>query len=462
ALCKDCEFVVEAAESAAAALELVRVQSFELVISDTDLPDANGLRFYRALSQESRLRSIPFVFLSADRRPDARVAALRAGVADYLTKPCHPAELAARAVSLVERERRIRENARRRSYLLAGDLSAMSFPDLVNIIEMGQRSGVLSLVLASAVGQIFFARGRIVHAVYGNLVGPRAFHEFIAETAGTFEFAPGDCEIPDHEWTIRESATSLILEGARLLDERAHHAVTAPAPAVVAVAANAPDFEPPLAAEPGIANQLVAGIEDPFALAEMALWSPDDVARWTRRSVGTDRFHVHLIAELTAGVSAILPLCGAPGERWISGALDATRKAFGLSFFLRHERTVDLILIDVAQPDTFEAALARVPSLVILAPPSGDVMSLGIRARIALESMLRRLRPQVLLIVGNRSLQADGALRDLGRYAETVVFADGGLGESSDDLRGLLAQGIRAWGAMPIDTRVVSMIEETA
>ena len=148
ALGKGGEFVIEAAESAAAAIEILRVQAVELIIADTDLSDTNGLQFFRALSQESRLRGIPFLFLSADRRPEAKMAAFRAGVADYLIKPCHAGEFAARAISLVERERRARATARRRNYLLAGELTAMAFPDLVNTIEMARRSGVLSLVRA--------------------------------------------------------------------------------------------------------------------------------------------------------------------------------------------------------------------------------------------------------------------------------------------------------------------------
>src|ERR1044071_80961 len=72
ALGKGGEFVVEAAESSAAAIEILRVQAVELIVADTDLSDANGLHFFRTLTQESRLRGIPFVFLSADRRPEAK------------------------------------------------------------------------------------------------------------------------------------------------------------------------------------------------------------------------------------------------------------------------------------------------------------------------------------------------------------------------------------------------------
>jgi CheY-like chemotaxis protein len=461
ALGKGGEFVVEAAESAAAAIEILRVQAVELIIADTDLSDANGLQFYRTLSQESRLRGIPFVFLSADRRPEAKIAALRAGVADYLVKPCHGGEFAARAIALVERERRIRSSARRRNYLLAGDLAAMAFPDLVNTIEMARRSGVLSLVLPLGFGQVFFATGRIVHALCGNLVGPAAVHRLVGEAEGSFEFAPGACTIPADQWTVQESATSLILEGARLIDhEKAQGRSRSRPVETIMLPVTVAELEPPLSPTPGLGHHLASEIEDPFALGEMCAWSAADLARWTRRVIGGQRLHIHLIADLAAGVSAILPLCGAPSERWVMNSLQDDRKAFGVTFFLRRERTIDVALLDIAQPDAFEASLKRTPSLVIVAPPSGDVMGLGLRTRIALENLLRKFHPQVLLVVGNPSIQQESALRDLASHADAHEFAAGILGESSDELRGLLARGIRAWGLAPVDTRVVSLIEE--
>jgi DNA-binding response OmpR family regulator len=447
ALTKDGEFVVEAAESATGGFEILNRQLIELVVSDTDLPDMNGLRFYRSLAQESRLRSIPFVFLSADRRAEAKVAAFRAGVAEYVVKPCHPVELAARAVSLVERERRLREHARRRNYMLAGDLAAIGFPDLVNIIEMERRSGVLSVVLAQAVGQVFFESGRIVHAVYGNMAGAKAFYRFIGESAGRFEFAPGACEIPEASWTINDTATSLILEGARRFDvENASFGaaratcppdeVRAPGPAPV-------ELEPALAARPGVATQIEAGVADPFALGELCLWSAPDLSRWTRRAIGSERLHVHMIADMAAGVSAILGIAGAPTERWVMSGLEPIRKAFGVTFFLRRERTVDVVLLDATQPDVFEPSLKRVPTIVILAPSGGDLMSMGIRARVAIEGLVRRFRPQVLVAVGNASMRAD--LGGLAEYTGVVHFVDGILGEGAIDLRGLLVDGIHQW-----------------
>jgi CheY-like chemotaxis protein len=440
-------FVVESAESATGAFEIVHRQLIDLIIADTDLPDMNGLRLFRTLAQESRLRCIPFIFLSADQRTEAKVAAFRAGVADYVVKPCHPVELAARVISQVERERRLREQASKRNYVLAGDLVAIGFPDLVNIIEMERRSGTLSLVLPKAVGQVLFDNGRIVHAVYGNLVGPEAFYRFIGESKGRFEFAPGQCQLSEASRTISDTATALILEGARQHDVRnAAPRTRMPTPSLTIPIQPSPDLEPALVMEPGTAAQLAAGIEDPFALGELCMWSAPDLARWTRRAIGTQRLHVHLIAEMPAGVSAILGVAGAPTERWVLNGIEPSRKAFGVSFFLRKERTVDLVLLDASQPDAFEPSLRRIPTLTIFAPPGGDAMSIGIRSRVAIESLLRRFRPSVLLVVGEQaSLQSDRGVADMLGHARSVHFVPGVLGEGTTDLRSLLVEGLQHW-----------------
>jgi DNA-binding response OmpR family regulator len=443
ALTRAGDFIVEFAESAIGAMEIVHRQLIDLIVADTDLPDMNGLRLYRSLAQESRLRAIPFVFLTADHRPEAKVAAFRAGVADYVVKPCHPVELAARLCSQVERERRQREQASKRNYVLAGDLGAIAFPDIVNLIELERRSGTLSLVLAKAMGQVVFDAGRIVHAVCGNLVGPLAFYHFVGETRGRFEFSPGACSLPPEARTIDESATALILEGARLLDHRsAQPRQRNPTlPSVDPVAAHH-DLEPALVADGGTATQFGAEIADPFALGELCLWSPADLSRWTRRAVGTQRLHVHLIAEMSAGVSAILGVAGAASERWVLNGLEPTRKAFGVSFFLRKERTLDVVLLDASQPDVFEASMKRRSAFTIFAPPGGDAMSTGIRSRVATENLIRRFQPSVLLVVGDPA-QHDAAMFSC---AKRVRHVPGVFGEGATDLRALLVEGIQQWG----------------
>jgi CheY-like chemotaxis protein len=449
-------FAVEGARDATGALDVLGTQVVDVIVSDTTLPDMNGLRFYRTLSQESRLRKVPFVFLSADKRIETKVAALRAGADDYLTKPCSAVELLARAEALVQRQRRERDAARNRRYTLAGDFVAIEFADLVSIIEMGRRSGVLSIVGPDAGGSVHFENGRVVHATYANIEGPEAFYLFLAAPAGHFEFMATESPIPEPAQTIRSSVTALIMEGARLLDtDRRLSSANGRVSAVAALRSTrlASTVPPPrvrdaLAPESILAAQLELAVRDPFALGEVRLWTHEELAKWTRADVGTDRLHVHLIADLAAGVSAILPLAGSATERWILGGLSPEAKAFGVTFFLRHERTIDLVLLDATQPCSFEHALQRRPTITIVAPPDGEFLAMGTSSLVALDRLFRHLPPAALVGVGNASM--DERLRGIPSVAArcpTVRCVRGLLGEDACDLRSILIKGIRLWAS---------------
>src|SRR5437660_741817 len=78
ALSRDGDFHVETALDGAGALDILAHTTVQAVIAETEFPDMNGLYFFRRLSQESRLRAIPFVFLSSDTRVKTRVLALGA------------------------------------------------------------------------------------------------------------------------------------------------------------------------------------------------------------------------------------------------------------------------------------------------------------------------------------------------------------------------------------------------
>jgi len=455
ALAHEHSFVVESATDAMTAVEILKVHSVDLIVSESDLPDMNGLRFFRQLGQEQRLRDISFVFLSSDRRADSKIAAFRAGADDYLTKPCDVAEFRARAEALVARRRRLRDAQRRRNYLLSGDFAALHFADIVSIISIGQRSGLLSVATGRSTGQVFFSSGMAVHAVYGNLVGVKAFQSMVGEVDGHFEFSPGACELAPESYTIDGSPAGLLLDAARLSDEEAHSRKLGPAatvspPRPASVSAPRSHTVPPrlssaLAPDATLAAQFELGLRDPFALGEMRLWTEDDLARWTRAEGGSARLHIVFIADLAAGVSALLALAGSPTERWVLGGLSATKKAFGLTFFLRQERTVDIVLLDAHAPSAFQASLGRTPSVMIIAPPDGDLMTLGISSRVALEAIVQQLDPPAVVGVGNAALM-DGLVKLRIGEDRLLRCTQSALGESAD-ARSLLIKAVRLWAA---------------
>jgi CheY-like chemotaxis protein len=462
ALSREPDVEIEGAVDGAGAMEILSTTPVHLIIAETDFADMNGLQFFRRLTQGMRLRSIPFVFFTADARVTTKVVALTAGVDDYLVKPCEGAELVARVRSLLTRQRRTLAGLRSRSYSLAGEFSALSFADLMSILELGRRSGTVSVVTKDRVGSVYFDRGRIVHAVFGSMVGPPAFVWLLAQEEGHFEFSPGPCPIGEPERTIWESVQSLMMESARIIDIRrasgwdflpGQEVTQTGAPSRLS-ASTAPAFVP----DPPTAAQLEEAVRGTFTMGDLQIFTRDELAAWTDHAPARERLHVLLIADLAQGVSSMLSLAGSPSERWVLGSLSAEVKAMGLSFFLRRERLIDVILLDALEPALFLPQLHRSPSLVIVASPDGDGLSLGTKARFQLSEIVAYLQPQAMLGLGNQALEtALRAVVDMGSLKRgsgkddrlAIRCLPGVMGDPPHDLRAVLAEGIRLCAGLP-------------
>jgi tetratricopeptide (TPR) repeat protein len=106
----------------------------------------------------------------------------------------------------------------RKHFTLAGDLSAISVFDAMQVIENARLNGVLTLNGASDEGQVRFNDGRIVDASCACENGEKGFQRVVEITNGTFEFQKTAEQFPV---TIQAlSNTNLILDTLRLLDEK--------------------------------------------------------------------------------------------------------------------------------------------------------------------------------------------------------------------------------------------------
>ena len=92
---------VDDAATLATARHLWRVQPFDAVLLDLNLPDGNGLVALR----EARARGdqTPVLVMTARNRTEERIAGLDAGADDYLGKPIDLKEVEARLRALVRR-----------------------------------------------------------------------------------------------------------------------------------------------------------------------------------------------------------------------------------------------------------------------------------------------------------------------------------------------------------------------
>ena len=100
------------------ALDAVRAQPFDLVISDVMMPGLDGLQLVSELRAHSRAPDLPVLLLSARAGPEAAIEGLEAGADDYLVKPFSAAELLARVRANVELARQRSHHARWRAALI--------------------------------------------------------------------------------------------------------------------------------------------------------------------------------------------------------------------------------------------------------------------------------------------------------------------------------------------------------
>jgi len=89
-------FEVETVGDGLAALEAVRRQRPDVIVSDVMMPRLDGFQLLAALRSDERTRSVPVVLLSARAGEEARIEGLHAGADDYLVKPFSARELVAR------------------------------------------------------------------------------------------------------------------------------------------------------------------------------------------------------------------------------------------------------------------------------------------------------------------------------------------------------------------------------
>ncbi|PRY39578.1 SpoIIE family protein phosphatase [Umezawaea tangerina] len=111
-LLSDAGYGVRAVTDGVEALEAVRAQLPDLVVSDVMMPRLDGLSLVAALRVDPRTAAVPVLLLSARAGQEASIEGLQAGADDYLVKPFAAAELLARVRANVELSRLRHHHAR--------------------------------------------------------------------------------------------------------------------------------------------------------------------------------------------------------------------------------------------------------------------------------------------------------------------------------------------------------------
>jgi CheY-like chemotaxis protein len=201
----------------------------DLILSDYKMPGMDGRQLYEKLRGREQTRGIPFIFVAGRGDIDEKLRPLVDGVEDFIPKPFFLKELVRRTKKVVDRLHLEKLSKRAsRPGVIQGRLEEMSIMDLLQSIEMGQKSCRLTVRRGSDLCEMFFSTGQCKHAQFGKLEGDDAVYKIVPWTEGEFEI-DFNAEPSDKSTTTR-STTGLLMEALRLIDETNRDTAEAQAP----------------------------------------------------------------------------------------------------------------------------------------------------------------------------------------------------------------------------------------
>jgi two-component system chemotaxis response regulator CheY len=89
------------ADTGPAALQKLRSRPFGLIISDWNMEPMTGLQLLKEIRADANLKSLPFIMVTAEGKPENVVAAKAAGVNHYIVKPFNAETLTNRLESVL-------------------------------------------------------------------------------------------------------------------------------------------------------------------------------------------------------------------------------------------------------------------------------------------------------------------------------------------------------------------------
>ena len=87
------DFEIIEASSGFEALKLLPRRKFNLIITDINMPDINGLELINFVKSNLQYSSIPLIVVTTEGAERDREKGLALGADEYLVKPINPAEL---------------------------------------------------------------------------------------------------------------------------------------------------------------------------------------------------------------------------------------------------------------------------------------------------------------------------------------------------------------------------------
>jgi CheY-like chemotaxis protein len=216
---------VETATDGADALLKVIDDPPDVILCDYKMPGLDGRQLFEKLRGREATKHIPFLFMASRPDIEERLRPLVDGVEDFITKPFLIKDLVRVSKKVVDRLHleKLQKKASRPG-VIQGRLEEMSMIDLMQSLEMGQKSCRLIVRQGGTQCELYFASGQCRDAKVGKVEGDEAVYKVVLWTAGEFEIDFNAANASNRTTTTRNT-TGLLMEAMRLMDEANRDAV---------------------------------------------------------------------------------------------------------------------------------------------------------------------------------------------------------------------------------------------
>ena len=209
--------VADSASTIRQGIERLRAQAYDVVVCDLRMPGGDGNQLVQWLGSFSP--STRIIVVSAFVTPEFRAQYDGAQGLRIVEKPVELNDL----ISMIE------QIGPRRGFF--GNSIEVELFDYVQMIAISGRDKWIEVTTPFGVGSIWFEHGDIVHASINDIEGEPAFYRMLAAGRGSFKEV--FYRTPPKR-SIVQSATHLLMEAARLMDEGTLEAAAGMEPAAAA------------------------------------------------------------------------------------------------------------------------------------------------------------------------------------------------------------------------------------
>jgi CheY-like chemotaxis protein len=212
--------VLAAADGADALLAAVD-QPPDLIVCDYKMAGLDGKQLYEKLRGRESTKNVPFIFVASRGDIEEKLRPVVASGEDFIAKPFFLAELERVAKRFVDRLRleRLQQRAARPG-VIQGRLEEMGVTELMQSLEMGQKSCRLALRRTGETAELYFDAGQCRHAevktAAGSIEGDDVVTLVVQWADGEFEI---DFNASTDRVTTTRSTTGLLMEAMRVMDE---------------------------------------------------------------------------------------------------------------------------------------------------------------------------------------------------------------------------------------------------